>query len=56
MYFNPLPHNPSFYRPWVRRLLKKNVGKGENAGSQRFVLFPVITSSVSQTFHNQAIQ
>ena len=30
---------PSFYRLWGSRLLKKNIGKVENAGNQHFLLF-----------------
>ena len=49
VHLNPLPHNPDFYQPLMRRTFKNIVGKGENAGNQHFlfsndVFYPLISS------------
>ena len=38
--FNPFQHNDTFWRPWKTSLLKNNVGKGEIACNEQFLLFP----------------
>ena len=37
-WFNPLSHNPDFYR-W-KKAMEDTARKGENAGNQHFLLFP----------------
>ena len=37
---NPLPQDPDFKRPLMRRTFENTVEKGENAGNQHFLLLP----------------
>ena len=37
----PLPYDPQFYRPLVKKDVESNVEKGENVGIHHFLIYPL---------------
>ena len=45
---DPLPYNPQFQQPSAKENFENIMGKGENPGSQHFLLLPQCLSTFSK--------